>query len=90
MFVHQKWIESRLELRDEIFEEDDDYVTLGPEFAEFLWQPDPYFLNSKVAGEFVLHGAFPSECTLVSSGHLDPSPHNHSLFTFQVLFFIYA
>jgi hypothetical protein len=56
MFVHQKWTESRLELRDEIFEEDDDYVTLGPEFAEFLWQPDPYFLNSKVAGKLNLDG----------------------------------
>lgn len=51
MFVHQKWQESRLELRDEIFEEGDDYVTLPPEFFDNLWQPDPYFLNSKVAGK---------------------------------------
>ncbi len=50
MFVHQKWKESRLTLHDELFEEGDDYVTLPPEFFDNLWQPDPYFLNSKVAG----------------------------------------
>lgn len=51
MFVHQKWRESRLTLHDELFEEGDDYVTLPPEFFDNLWQPDPYFLNSKVAGK---------------------------------------
>lgn len=51
MFMHQTWKESRLKLPDDIFEEGDDYVTLPPEFFENLWQPDPYFLNSKVAGE---------------------------------------
>lgn len=51
MFVHQKWLESRLKLHDDIFEEGDDYVTLSNEFFDNLWQPDPYFLNSKVAGE---------------------------------------
>lgn len=51
MFVHQKWKESRLTLSDDLFEDGDDYVTLPPEFFDNLWQPDPYFLNSKVAGE---------------------------------------
>lgn len=51
MFIHQKWKESRLTLSDDLFEEGDDYVTLPPEFFDNLWQPDPYFLNSKVAGE---------------------------------------
>ncbi len=51
MFMHQTWKESRLKLPDDIFEEGDDYVTLPPEFFENLWQPDPYFLNSKVAGK---------------------------------------
>lgn len=53
MFVHQKWKESRLTLSDDLFEDGDDYVTLPPEFFDNLWQPDPYFLNSKVAGEFM-------------------------------------
>lgn len=51
MFIHQRWMESRLEISDDIFEEGDDYVTLLPEFFDNLWQPDPYFLNSKIAGK---------------------------------------
>lgn len=51
MFIHQRWNESRLEVSDDIFEEGDDYVTLLPEFFDNLWQPDPYFLNSKIAGK---------------------------------------
>lgn len=51
MFVHQTWKESRLKLPNDIFEEGDDYVTLPPEFFDNLWQPDPYFLNSKIAGK---------------------------------------
>lgn len=51
MFIHQKWKESRLTLSDDLFEDGDDYVTLPPEFFDHLWQPDPYFLNSKVAGK---------------------------------------
>lgn len=45
-------MESRLEISDDIFEEGDDYVTLLPEFFDNLWQPDPYFLNSKIAGKW--------------------------------------
>lgn len=53
MFVHQTWKESRLKLPNDIFEEGDDYVTLPPEFFDNLWQPDPYFLNSKIAGKLI-------------------------------------
>lgn len=52
MFVHQKWVESRLKIPNDIFEEGDDYVTLPPEFYDNMWQPDPYFLNSKIAGNY--------------------------------------
>jgi len=51
MFVSQSWIESRLNMSEDIFEEDDDYVILTQEFFDNLWQPDPYFLNSKVSGK---------------------------------------
>lgn len=54
MFVHQKWVESRLKIPNDIFEEGDDYVTLPPEFYDNMWQPDPYFLNSKIAGNFFI------------------------------------
>ncbi|XP_058459368.1 glycine receptor subunit alpha-2 isoform X1 [Malaya genurostris] len=57
MFVHQKWVESRLDLHDDIFEDGDDHVILPPEFFDNLWQPDPYFLNSKISGQsFVNQG----------------------------------
>ncbi|XP_011259816.3 glycine receptor subunit alpha-3 [Camponotus floridanus] len=49
MFVSQSWIESRFDMSQNIFEEDDDYVILPPELFDNLWQPDPYFLNSKVS-----------------------------------------
>lgn len=51
MFVSQSWIESRFDMSQNIFEEDDDYVILPSEFFDNLWQPDPYFLNSKVSGK---------------------------------------
>lgn len=54
MFVHQKWVESRLKIPNDIFEEGDDYVTLPPEFYDNMWQPDPYFLNSKIAGNLTI------------------------------------
>jgi len=54
MFVSQSWIESRLNMSEDIFEEDDDYVILTQEFFDNLWQPDPYFLNSKVSGKLYL------------------------------------
>lgn len=60
MFVHQKWVEPRLILHDDIFEEGDDYVTLPPEFFDNLWQPDPYFLNSKVAGKSLSKFIYPT------------------------------
>ncbi|EZA49697.1 Glycine receptor subunit alphaZ1 [Ooceraea biroi] len=49
MFVSQSWIESRLDMPENMFEEDDDYVILPSEVFDNLWQPDPYFLNSKVS-----------------------------------------
>ncbi|KYM87793.1 Glycine receptor subunit alphaZ1 [Atta colombica] len=58
MFVSQSWIESRLNMSEDIFEEDDDYVILTQEFFDNLWQPDPYFLNSKVSEIATLNHKF--------------------------------
>ncbi|XP_037914772.1 glycine receptor subunit alpha-2 isoform X2 [Hermetia illucens] len=60
MFVHQKWTETRLKLKDDIFEDGDDSVALPPELFNSLWQPDPYFLNSKVAEIASLNHKFTS------------------------------
>lgn len=54
MFVRQSWTESRLYMLDDIFEEGDDYVIFPAEFYDNLWQPDPYFLNSKVSGNYII------------------------------------
>lgn len=51
MFIRQQWTESRLILPSHIFEDGDDYVTFPPQFFDNLWQPDPYFINSKVVGK---------------------------------------
>lgn len=61
MFMYQSWVDSRLRMPNDIFEEGDDSVTLPPEFFNNLWQPDPYFLNSKISGKFsckFLHQVF--------------------------------
>lgn len=55
MFIRQTWVESRLQLPNDIFEEGDDYVTLPSEFFDNLWHPDPYFLNSKITGYIFYH-----------------------------------
>lgn len=39
-------------MADYHFEEGDDYVTLPPEFFDNMWQPDPYFFNSKVVRKY--------------------------------------
>ena len=54
MFIYQTWTESRLRMPLDIFEDGEEYITLPPEFFDNLWQPDPYFLNSKVSGIPVL------------------------------------
>lgn len=51
MFIRQQWTESRLIMPSHIFEDGDDYVTFPPQFFDNLWQPDPYFINSKVVGK---------------------------------------
>lgn len=67
MFIHQKWTESRLNISEDIFEEGDDYVTLLPDFFLDLWQPDPYFLNSKISGKcFFFDSLLPTTTTTTS------------------------
>jgi hypothetical protein len=52
LFVRQRWVEPRLEMPENIFEDGDDYVTLPSNFFDNLWHPDPYILNAKVSGMF--------------------------------------
>ncbi|XP_037042780.1 glycine receptor subunit alpha-2 [Bradysia coprophila] len=88
MFMHQTWKESRLKLPDDIFEEGDDYVTLPPEFFENLWQPDPYFLNSKVAEIATLTHKF-SSVTLYKNKTVRYAARMHAIMACQMEFQLY-
>ncbi|CAK9809706.1 Glycine receptor subunit alpha-3 [Anthophora quadrimaculata] len=88
MFVRQSWIESRLDMPDDIFEEGDDYVTLPPEFFDNLWQPDPYFLNAKVSEIAALNHKF-SSVTLYRNKTVKYSARMHAIIACQMEFQLY-
>lgn len=50
MFLSQEWIDARIKIPEDLFEYGDDSITLPSQYFENLWQPDLYFLNSKVVG----------------------------------------
>ncbi|KAH8402501.1 hypothetical protein KR009_012387 [Drosophila setifemur] len=88
MFIHQIWQESRLEIPDDIFEEGDDYVTLLPEVFENFWQPDPYFLNSKIAEIATLTHKFTS-VTLYKNKTVRYAARMHAIIACQMEFQLY-
>ncbi|XP_034948810.1 glycine receptor subunit alphaZ1 isoform X2 [Chelonus insularis] len=88
MFIRQSWKETRLDLPDDIFEEGDDYVTLPPEFFDNLWQPDPYFLNSKVSEIATLTHKF-SSVTLFKNKTVRYSARMHAIVACQMEFQFY-
>lgn len=86
--MHQTWKEPRLKLPDDIFEEGDDYVTLPPEFFDNLWQPDPYFLNSKIAEIAALTHSF-SSVTLYKNKTVRYAARMHAIIACQMEFQLY-
>ncbi|XP_017148301.1 glycine receptor subunit alpha-2 isoform X3 [Drosophila miranda] len=88
MFIHQCWHEPRLEIPDDIFEEGDDYVTLLPEVFENFWQPDPYFLNSKIAEIATLTHKFTS-VTLYKNKTVRYAARMHAIIACQMEFQLY-
>ncbi|KAL7289818.1 glycine receptor subunit alphaZ1 [Trichogramma pretiosum] len=88
MFVSQTWTEARLRLSDEVFEDDDDYVTLPPEFIDNLWQPDPYFLNSKVSEIATLNSKH-SSVMLFRNKTVRYSARMHAILACQMEFQLY-
>ncbi|XP_018400145.1 PREDICTED: glycine receptor subunit alphaZ1 [Cyphomyrmex costatus] len=88
MFVSQSWIESRLNMPQDIFEEGDDYVILPPEFFDNLWQPDPYFLNSKVSEIATLNHKF-SLVTLYRNKTIKYSARINAIVACQMEFQLY-
>ncbi|XP_011702348.1 PREDICTED: glycine receptor subunit alphaZ1 isoform X2 [Wasmannia auropunctata] len=88
MFVSQSWIESRLNMPQDIFEEGDDYVILPSEFFDNLWQPDPYFLNSKVSEIATLSHKF-SLVTLYRNKTIKYSARINAIVACQMEFQLY-
>ncbi|XP_076249862.1 glycine receptor subunit alpha alkaliphile isoform X2 [Calliopsis andreniformis] len=88
MFVGQSWIETRLDMPEDIFEEGDDYVTLPPEFFDSLWQPDLYFLNAKVSEIAALNHKF-SSVTLYRNKTVKYSARMHAIIACQMEFQLY-
>ncbi|XP_043664860.1 glycine receptor subunit alpha-1 isoform X1 [Vespula pensylvanica] len=88
MFVRQSWTESRLYMLDDIFEEGDDYVIFPAEFYDNLWQPDPYFLNSKVSEIATLNHKF-SSVTLYRNKTVRYSARMHAIIACQMEFQLY-
>ncbi|CAO1345072.1 unnamed protein product [Diamesa hyperborea] len=87
MFIHQRWVESRLTLTDDLFEEGDDYVTLPPEFFENLWQPDLY-LNAKETEIATLTHKFAS-VTLYRNKTIRYAARLHAIIACQMEFQLY-
>ncbi|XP_053989754.1 glycine receptor subunit alpha-3 isoform X1 [Hylaeus volcanicus] len=88
MFVRESWIESRLDMPDDIFEEGDDYVTLPPDFFDSLWQPDLYFLNAKISEIAALNHKF-SSVTLYRNKTVKYSARMHAIIACQMEFQLY-
>ncbi|XP_067214770.1 glycine receptor subunit alphaZ1 isoform X4 [Linepithema humile] len=88
MFVSQSWMESRLNMSQDIFEKDDDYVILPTGFFDNLWQPDPYFLNSKVSEIATLSHKF-SLVTLYRNKTIKYSARINAIVACQMEFQLY-
>lgn len=54
MFLKQEWVDARIKIPEEMFEMGDDSITLNSDYFDNLWQPDLYFLNSKVVGKHLI------------------------------------
>lgn len=74
MFLKQQWADARLHIPEEMFADGDDYFTLPTQFFDNLWQPDLYFLNSKVVGNKLGLWYFNSRKLIYSSRNSNTYP----------------
>nr|XP_022904201.1 glycine receptor subunit alpha-2-like isoform X2 [Onthophagus taurus] len=88
MFLRQQWQDSRLRIPEEVFEYGDEYVTLPSQFFDNLWQPDLYFLNSKVVEIATLNQKF-SSVTLFRNKTVRYSARMHAIVACQMEFKFY-
>ncbi|XP_018328126.1 glycine receptor subunit alpha-4 isoform X2 [Agrilus planipennis] len=88
MFLKQEWVDSRLEIPEELFDNEDEYVTLPTELLDDLWQPDLYFLNSKVVEIATLTHKF-SSVSLYKNKTVHYSARMHAIVACQMEFLYY-
>ncbi|RZC41478.1 Neur chan LBD domain containing protein, partial [Asbolus verrucosus] len=85
MFIKQQWIDIRIKIPEEMFEYGDESVTLPSQFFENLWQPDLYFLNSKVVEIATLTHKF-SSVTLYRNKTISYAARMHAIVACQMEF----
>ncbi|KAJ8974891.1 hypothetical protein NQ317_011737, partial [Molorchus minor] len=85
MFLKQEWQDARIKIPEEMFEIGDDSITLPSQFFENLWQPDLYFLNSKVVEIATLTHKF-SSVTLFKNKTIRYAARMHAIVACQMEF----
>lgn len=85
MFLKQEWTDARIKIPEEMFEYGDDSITLPSNYFENLWQPDLYFLNSKVVEIATLTHKF-SSVTLYRNKTIRYAARMHAIVACQMEF----
>ncbi|KAF7274936.1 hypothetical protein GWI33_012401, partial [Rhynchophorus ferrugineus] len=88
MFLKTQWTDARVRIPEEMFEYGDDYITLPSQHFDSLWQPDLYFLNSKVVEIATLTHKF-SSVTLFRNKTIKYSARMHAIVACQMEFYHY-
>ncbi|CAH1109375.1 unnamed protein product [Psylliodes chrysocephalus] len=88
MFLKQEWQDARIKIPEEMFEYGDDSVTLPSSFFDNMWQPDLYFLNSKVVEIATLTHKF-SSVTLFKNKTIRYAARMHAIVACQMEFYHY-
>ncbi|XP_030745367.1 glycine receptor subunit alpha-2 [Sitophilus oryzae] len=88
MFLKTQWTDARVRIPEEMFEYGDDSVTLPSQFFDSLWQPDLYFLNSKVVEIATLTHKF-SSVTVYRNKTIQYSARMHAIVACQMEFYSY-
>ncbi|KAK4882915.1 hypothetical protein RN001_006234 [Aquatica leii] len=85
MLLKQEWTDPRLRIPDEMFEIGEDAFALPAQLFENLWQPDLYFLNSKIVEIATLTQSF-STVSLFRNKTVSYSARMHAIVACQMEF----
>ncbi|KAK5650392.1 hypothetical protein RI129_001421 [Pyrocoelia pectoralis] len=85
MLLKQEWIDPRLQIPDDLFDTGEDVVALPTHYFENLWQPDLYFLNSKIVEIATLTQKF-SSLSLFRNKTVSYSARMHAIVACQMEF----